>query len=58
MIYNSHIRRWTITAYDYVAFRSPYPDETTEKMLLKELQDNKMDVSQLIQMGAGHCLQA
>jgi len=39
----------------YVAFRSKHPDEATIKDVLKELQDNNIDVSKLAISRTDHC---
>jgi len=39
----------------YVAFRSPHPEEETVKDVLKEMQDNNIDVKQLEKWSANHC---
>jgi hypothetical protein len=41
-----------------VAFRSPYHDEEIVKDWLKDLQDNNIDGSQLVDFRADHCQQA
>ena len=41
----------------YVAFRSKHPEEATVKKVLKELQDNNIDVSQLAMLRTDHCQQ-
>jgi predicted unusual protein kinase regulating ubiquinone biosynthesis (AarF/ABC1/UbiB family) len=42
----------------YVAFRNKDPDEVTEKGVLKGLQDNNIDVSQLVEWTTDHCQEA
>jgi len=44
-----------LAAYVYVALRSQHPDEATVKEVLKELQENNIDISQLVGMKADHC---
>jgi hypothetical protein len=39
----------------YVGFRTQHPDEATMKGVMKELQDNNIDISQLEEMTADHC---
>jgi len=41
-----------------VGYRSQHPEEETEKDVLKELKDNNIDVSQLVEWTADHCQQA
>jgi hypothetical protein len=36
-------------------FRSQRPDEATVKEVMKELEGNKIDISQLVEMKADHC---
>jgi hypothetical protein len=38
-----------------VAYRSSHPDEETVKDVLKALQENNIDVSQLLEYSADHC---
>jgi hypothetical protein len=40
-----------------VLFRSNHPDEATEKEVLKELLENNIDVSQVMEFRADHCQQ-
>ena len=42
----------------YVAFRSKEADEDRENDVLKDLQDNNIDVSQLVEWPADHCQEA
>jgi len=42
----------------YVAYLSNRPDEATVERVLKELQNNNIDVSQLVDWTADHCQQA
>jgi hypothetical protein len=42
----------------YVTFRSNRPDIATVKDVLKDLQQNNVDVSQLVDWKADHCQQA
>jgi hypothetical protein len=44
--------------YVYVSYRSNRPDEATVKDLMKDLQENNIDVSQLVEWPADHCQQA
>jgi Lhr-like helicase len=44
-----------LAVFVYVSFRSHHPDEATMKEVLKELQDNNMDISQLVELKADHC---
>ena len=44
-----------LAAYDYVAFRSPHPDEATVNEVLKELHEKNIDASRLLEWTAGHC---
>jgi len=46
-----------LAAYDYVLFRSHHPDEATKKEVLKELQENNIDASQLLERRADQCQQ-
>jgi len=39
----------------YVVFRSKHPDKATIKDVLKELQDNNIDVSKLVMSRTDHC---
>jgi hypothetical protein len=39
-------------------FRSQSPDEATVKEVLKELENNNIDISQLVEMRAEHCQRA
>jgi hypothetical protein len=39
-------------------YRSQHPEEETENDVLKELKDNNIDVSQLVEWTADHCQQA
>jgi len=41
----------------YVAFQSRLPDEETVNEVHRELQENNIDVSQLVQRTADHCEQ-
>jgi hypothetical protein len=41
-----------------VSFRSKNPDEATVKEVLKELQNNNVDISQLLELKAYHCQEA
>jgi len=41
-----------------VSFRSKNPDEETVKEVMKELQDNNIDVSKLVELRGDHCQQA
>jgi hypothetical protein len=41
-----------------VAFRSKDPDIITAKDVLKDLQDNNIDVSQLVEWTADNCQEA
>jgi len=41
-----------------VLFRSKHPDEATVKEVLKELQDNNIDVSKMVEFRGDHCQQA
>jgi hypothetical protein len=38
-----------------VVYRSQHPDEETVKEVLKELKENNIDVSQLVEYGTDHC---
>jgi hypothetical protein len=38
-----------------VSFRSHHPEEVKMKEVLKELQDNNMDISQFVELKADHC---
>jgi len=42
----------------YVAFQSRLPDEETVNEVHRELQENNIDVSQLVQWRTDHCQQA
>jgi len=42
----------------YVTFRSKDPDEVKEKDVLKDLQDNNVDVSQMVEWTTDPCRQA
>ena len=42
----------------YVPFRSPHPDWATVKDVLRDVQDNIIDVNQLVELKADHCQQA
>jgi len=39
----------------YVGYRRQHPNKTTVKDVLKELQKNNIDVSQLVEFRAEHC---
>ena len=39
----------------YVAFRSPHPDAGTMKDVLKEMEDNNIEVKHLEMWSANHC---
>jgi len=41
-----------------VGFRSKDPDEDTEKDMLKDLQENKINFSQLVEWTTDHCQDA
>jgi hypothetical protein len=41
-----------------VGFRNKDPDEDTEKDILKGLQDNKINASQLVEWTTDHCQEA
>jgi hypothetical protein len=43
--------------YVYVAYRSKHPEEATVMGVLKELEDNNIDVSQLAISRTDHCQQ-
>ena len=64
---NSITRKWNLNlkttdnllaANVYVSFRSKNPDEATVKEVLKELQNNNVDISQLLELKADHCQEA
>jgi hypothetical protein len=38
-----------------VGYRSSHPDEQTVKDAMKELQDNNIDASQLVEFSTDHC---
>lgn len=42
----------------YVAFRRKDPDEVTAKDVLKDLQENNIDFSQLVEWTTDHCQEA
>jgi NADH:ubiquinone oxidoreductase subunit B-like Fe-S oxidoreductase len=42
----------------YVPFRSPHPDEATMENVLRDLQDNIIELNQLVELKADHCQQA
>ena len=42
----------------YVSFRKSRPGKVTQKKVLKVMQDNNIDVSQLVELSADHCQQA
>jgi hypothetical protein len=44
-----------LTAFIYVAYRSQHPDEETVKEVLKKLQENNIDISQLVYLPTDHC---
>ena len=44
-----------LAVYNYVVFRSKYPAEDAVKDMLKDLQDNNIDVKQLEMSIANHC---
>jgi len=46
-----------LAASDFVGFRSLHPDEATKKGVLKELQENNIDASQLLERRADQCQQ-
>jgi hypothetical protein len=39
----------------YVLFRSQNPDNTTMNTVMKALQDNNIDTSQMVELKADHC---
>jgi len=39
----------------YVAFRKSHPDIETVLQMVKKLQENNIDVTQLVTTGANHC---
>jgi hypothetical protein len=41
-----------------VEYRSSHPDEQTVKDVMKELQDNNIDVTQFLEFSTDHCQQA
>ena len=53
--YNHHK---SVSASVYVAFRHSHPDKATVEEVLKVMQDNNIDVSQLVELSADHCRQA
>jgi len=44
-----------IAADVYVGFRSKHPDNETLSDVLKDLQENHIDVSQLVSYRTDHC---
>jgi hypothetical protein len=46
-----------LAANDYVAFRRHHIDEATVKEVQKEMQDNNIDASQMLELRADHCQQ-
>jgi len=44
-----------LAVFVYVSFRNPYPEEATVKDVLKELQENNIDVKQLEILSANYC---
>jgi hypothetical protein len=44
-----------LAANVYVAYRSKKLDKTTEKIVLKKLQENKINVKKLEKMSFKHC---
>jgi hypothetical protein len=47
-----------IPVYVYVAYRRQDPDKATVKRVLKELQENNLDINQLTEYKKDHCPQA
>jgi hypothetical protein len=41
-----------------VGYRSSHPDEATKKDVLKDLEENNIDVKQVTEWKANHCQQA
>jgi len=46
-----------LSANVYVGYRRQHPKKSTVKDVLKELQKNNIDVSQLVEWNANHCQQ-
>jgi hypothetical protein len=46
-----------LAVYVYLAFRSNRPEVATMKDVLKDLQENNIDVSQLVDWATDHCQQ-
>jgi hypothetical protein len=44
-----------LPAYTYVGYRSQHPDQQTVEEVLKKLQENNIDVSQLVKLPVVHC---
>jgi hypothetical protein len=44
-----------LIVYIYVAFRYKQPDEETWKEVMEKLQNNKIDVTQLVEWKADNC---
>jgi len=49
---------YLIAAYVYVGYRSKHPDKETMQDALKDLQENNIDVSQLVEYIKDHCQEA
>jgi hypothetical protein len=43
------------SAFIYVAFRTPNPDEETLDIVKKALQENGLDFNQLVKWDTNHC---
>jgi hypothetical protein len=57
-ILNLTFVRNLIPVYVYVAYRRQHPDKATVKRVLKELQENNIDISHLMEYKTDHCQQA
>jgi hypothetical protein len=45
-----------ITAYYYVAYRSPFPEQKTVERVKKELEKHNIDINQLLEWQTVKCL--
>jgi hypothetical protein len=54
-ILNHTTSDFLLAAYVYVGYRSQHPEEETVGEVLKKLQENNIDVSQLVDLPADHC---
>jgi hypothetical protein len=47
-----------LTTYVYVGYRSKHSEQNTAKDVLKDVQENNIDISQLVMWPKDHCQRA